>query len=363
MPALRALVRPRAPLPRVSDRPVKANANEMARALDGAATGTTRLFLLYGADEAGSAALAQRLARAMGSGAERVDLEGPALKADPARLADEAASISLFGERRWIRIQPAGDEIAAAVTALLDAETAGNPVVAIAGALKPSSPLVKIATEHKLALAHPSYVPDARNAAEIADMLAKEAGLRLSRDLGRALAAACSNDRSLMAQEIEKLALYLDAAPDRPTEVPADALDAIGAATPEGELSKLVDAVMGGQPSRVGAEIARLEQSGLSGIPVLRALFRRVVLLAGLRKDIEGGMSPQAAIEARGKAIFFKEKPAITDQAGRWTSDRLAQLADKLLAAERALKSSGTAGEILAEAEMLTFARFAARRR
>ena len=341
---------------------MKANANEIARALD-AANGPVRFFLLYGPDEAGSAALARRLERAMGQEAERIDLEGSTLKADPARLVDEAASISLFGERRWIRIQPAGDEIAAAVASLLDADVAGNPVVALAGALKPSSPLVKLALDHRLALAHPSYVPDARDAAQIAETLAREAGLRLPRDLGRALAMSCSNDRSIMAQEIEKLALYLDAAPDRPAEATAEALEAIGASNPDGELSKLVDAIMGGQPSRVGAEIARLGQSGIAGIPVLRALFRRLSLLAALRRDIDGGQSPAAAVEARGKAIFFKEKPAITDQASRWPADRLAALADKLLSAERALKSSGTAGDILAEAEMLTISRFAARRR
>ncbi len=341
---------------------MKANANEIARALD-AANGPVRFFLLYGPDEAGSAALARRLERAMGQEAERIDLDGSTLKADPARLVDEAASISLFGGRRWIRIQPAGDEIAAAVASLLEADVAGNPVVALAGALKPSSPLVKLALDHKLALAHPSYVPDARDAAQIAETLAREAGLRLPRDLGRTLAISCSNDRSIMAQEIEKLALYLDAAPDRPAEATADALEAIGASNPDGELSKLVDAIMGGQPGRVGAEIARLGQSGIAGIPVLRALFRRLILLAALRRDIDGGQSPAAAVEARGKAIFFKEKPAITDQASRWPADRLAALADKLLAAERALKSSGTAGEILAEAEMLTISRFAARRR
>ena len=341
---------------------MKANANEIARALD-AANGPVRFFLLYGPDEAGSAALARRLERAMGQEAERIDLEGGTLKADPARLVDEAASISLFGGRRWIRIQPAGDEIASAVASLLEADVAGNPVVALAGALKPSSPLVKLALDHKLALAHPSYVPDARDAAQIAETLAREAGLRLPRDLGRTLAISCSNDRSIMAQEIEKLALYLDAAPDRPAEATAEALEAIGASNPDGELSKLVDAIMGGQPGRVGAEIARLGQSGIAGIPVLRALFRRLILLAALRRDIDGGQSPAAAVEARGKAIFFKEKPAITDQASRWPADRLAALADKLLAAERSLKSSGTAGDILAEAEMLTISRFAARRR
>lgn len=342
---------------------MKANANEIARALDAAADGKVRFFLLYGADEAGSAALARRLERAMGAEAERIDLDGPTLKADPARLLDEAASISLFGGARWVRVQPAGDEIADAVAGLLEAEQAGNPVVALAGALKPSSPLVKLATDHKLALAHPSYVPDARDAAQIADMLAKEAGLRLPRDIARMLAASCGNDRSVMAQEIEKLALYLDAAPDRPAEVTPDAFEALSVASADGELGKLVDAVMGGQPARLGSEIARLEQNGLAGIPLLRALFRRVFLLAGLRREIEAGLSPAAAVEARGKAIFFKEKPAITDQAGRWSSEQLAALADRLLEAERALKRSGTAGDILAEVDMLTAARFAARRR
>ena len=274
---------------------MKANANEIARALD-AANGPVRFFLLYGPDEAGSAALARRLERAMGQEAERIDLDGSTLKADPARLVDEAASISLFGGRRWIRIQPAGDEIASAVASLLDADVAGNPVVALAGALKPSSPLVKLALDHKLALAHPSYVPDARDAAQIAETLAREAGLRLPRDLGRTLAISCSNDRSIMAQEIEKLALYLDAAPDRPAEATAEALEAIGASNPDGELSKLVDAIMGGQPGRVGAEIALLGQSGIAGIPVLRALFRRLILLAALRRDIDGGQSPAAAV-------------------------------------------------------------------
>ena len=210
---------------------MKANANEIARALD-AANGPVRFFLLYGPDEAGSAALARRLERAMGQEAERIDLDGSTLKADPARLVDEAASISLFGGRLWIRIQPAGDEIASAVASLLDADVAGNPVVALAGALKPSSPLVKLALDHKLALAHPSYVPDARDAAQIAETLAREAGLRLPRDLGRTLTISCSNDRSIMAQEIEKLALYLDAAPDRPAEASAVALDALGRLPP-----------------------------------------------------------------------------------------------------------------------------------
>lgn len=341
---------------------MKGTDTETPRALD-SADARFRLFLLYGPDEAGSIALARRLERAMGADAERVDLEASELKSDPSRLADEAASISLFGGKRWIRIQPAGDEVVAAVEGLLAAEVAGNPVVAIAGALRPTSALVKLALASKVALAHQSYVPNARDIGQIADALAREAGLRLSRDVTRLLTAGCNNDRAVMAQEIEKLALYLDAAPDRPKDATEADYAAISAENIEGEFSKVVDGVLGGHPDRAAAELARLSQSGSSAIPILRALFKRATLLMSLRKEIDAGRPAAQVVESRGKAIFWKEKPAITDQAGRWTNDKLAALADRIIGLERALKASGSAGEILAEADLITISRAATRRR
>src|SRR3546814_1879050 len=79
------------------------------------------MFLLHGPNVAGSQALTKRLERAMGPDAERIDLDGAALKIDPARLADEAASISLFGGARWIRVTLAGDEALPAIEGLLQA--------------------------------------------------------------------------------------------------------------------------------------------------------------------------------------------------------------------------------------------------
>lgn len=341
---------------------MKGTDTETPRALD-AVDARFRFFLLYGPDEAGSIALARRLERAMGADAERIDLEASELKSDPSRLADEAASISLFGGKRWIRIQPAGDDISTAVEGLLEAQVAGNPVVAIAGALRPTSALLKLALASKTALAHQSYEPKLKDILQIADALAREAGLRLSRDVTRSLVTAASNDRAILAQEIEKLALYLDAAPDRPKDANEADFAAISAENIEGEFAKVVDGVMGGHPDRAAAELARLSQSGSSAIPILRSLFKRATLLMSLRREVDQGRSPDQVVDARGKAIFWKDKPAVTDQVGRWSNDRLATLADRIIGMERALKSSGSAGEILAEAEMITISRAATRRR
>lgn len=341
---------------------MKANRAEIERALD-APPAHIRLFLLYGPDEAESRGLAQRLERAMGPEAERIDLEGATLKSDPARLADEAASISLFGEKRHIRLNVVGDECMPAIEALLDSEVGGNPVVVIAGALRPTSALLKRALADPTVMACISYALDAEKAAPLAAAMAREQGLRLDMDAARQLAHSAANDRALMAREVEKLALYLDAAPDRPATADMAALEAIGAGEGEAELSKLVDAVLGGNPGDAAGEIRQLEEQGVAGIPAIRAVAKRVQLLVRLAGQVQRSGDARSVVEARGKAIFWKEKAGVERQLKRWSPERLATLADRLLAAERAIKSPASPGDIVADVEMITIARAAQRGR
>lgn len=334
----------------------------LRKALD-AADPEIRFYLLYGPDEAGSRALSDRLAAAMGAEAERIDLTSGQLKADPARLADEAAAISLFGGKRWIRLEPATDDALEAVQALLEAPAAGNPVAAIGGALRKDSKLVKLVAASKAALSHQSWVPEGRNAATLAVDVGRELGLQIRNDVANRVASACNADRALITRELEKMALYLDAAPDRPKPLENDALDALGAAMEEGDLSRLSNAVFSGNPGEADAELARLANEGIEDIPVLRALARRALQLAQLRAQMAEGESIDRVMETAGKAIFWKEKPVIQGQLQRWTPDGLATAITRLAEAERQVKAPGYVGGALVEEEVLAISRFAARRR
>jgi len=334
----------------------------LRRALD-SADPDIRFYLLYGPDEAGSRALADRLGAALGADAERIDLTSAQLKADPARLADEAAAFGMFGGRRWIRLEPATDDAADAVQALLEAPATGNPVAAIGGALRKDSKLVKLVQASNAALSLQSWVPEGRNAAALAVEMGRELGLQLRNDIGGRVASACSNDRALIARELEKMALYLDAAPDRQKPLDHEALDALGAAMEEGDLSRLANAVFSGQPHDADAELARLASEGIEDIPVLRALGRRALQLAQLRAQMAEGESIDRVMETAGKAIFWKEKPVIQAQLQRWTPDALATALGRIAEAERRVKAPGYVGNALVEEEVLAISRFAARRR
>lgn len=341
---------------------MKANKGQIEKALD-APTDAVRLYLLYGQDESGSVALAKRLERAMGPNAERIDLDMSTLKSDPARLSDEAAAMSMFGDKRWIRLLSITDDAIPALEALLEAPHAGNPVVAIGGALKATSKLVKLATDNPMAMAFVSYLPDARDAPQIAMAIARDKGLRLPNDLARRICDLTGNDRTLMGNEIEKLCLYLDAAPDRPTEATAEALNALAAETPDDDMGPLVNAVMGGDLKTVSVELASLAASGADPARATRPLLGRAMLIADVRAAFDRTGQIDAAMDMAGKAVFWKEKDVVKRQVRQWDQPSIARAIRRLSAAERASRSSRNAGTVLVEHELLAIARQAARGR
>jgi len=338
---------------------VKASKVQLDKALK--APGNVRLFLFYGPDEAGSLALVRRLASAAGPDAERVDINGSELKADPARLADEAAAISMFGSGRYIVVDPAGDESLDAVTALLGAEAAGNPVALVAGALKATSKLLKLCLADAGALAFASYVPDERDWDRLVVELARPQGLTMRSDVAQRIAGAAGGNRSIIEQELAKYALYLDADTTRPVTVSAEEIEAIGAAREEGDASTLVDHVFDGNGAGAEREMARLRNEGTEGITLIRATLRRALLLAKLRVRVERGENASSVIAAQGKSLWAKEKDGVARQLPAWTAARLERCVTRLVAAENDVKNAGV-GPISADAELLTIARQARRR-
>lgn len=338
---------------------MKANANQIRAAL-GKPGPDIRLYLLHGPDEAASADLARTLAKAMGPDAERVDFDGAQLKGDPSRLVDEAAAMSLFATARHIRVATAGEESLDAFTMLLSAERAGNPVVALAPSVKATAKIVKLAIDSPRAMAFASYAPTAADAERLAATIAGENGLRLAGGAARRLVELTGGDRALLGREIEKLALYLDAAPEAPRDADHEALDAIGADLGDSEMSRAIDAMIEGRVADLGAELTMLTEAGTSPIPWLRQLVRRLIALAEMRGEVDRG-DPVDAVMKRHR-VFFRDEANTAKSLRRWSPTMLATAIARVRAAERAVMASGNAGTVLAETAVTALAQAIARR-
>src|SRR5690349_18370949 len=120
-----------------------------------------RGVVIYGNDEGLIAERAAQLAKTVCEDLKDpfrvVDIAGDALKADPARLADEFGAMSLMGGRRVIRVRPAGEESANALENLV-AATAGDALIILEGGnLTPRSSLRTLAETEACLAALPCY--------------------------------------------------------------------------------------------------------------------------------------------------------------------------------------------------------------
>jgi DNA polymerase III subunit delta len=322
-----------------------------------------RLFFIFGQDESAIAAMASAMAAKAGAGAEAIDIDSDKLRSDPALLADEAASTSLFGDTRYIRLNFRREEGLDAVENLLSAPQAGNPVIATAGNLTKGSKLRRLVEGSPLALAYICYPPTEGEATDHVISLAQRAGLRLDRALAAQIARYTGQDRRLAASEIEKLALYHDASPERPVLIEAAAFTALAAETSEEDINALVNRVMGGEVRALGRQLTEARAMGIESIRIVRSLQRRTSLLAGLRSKVDAGAAPGALIRAT-KSIFWKEQAEHENQLKCWTSVRLAGLMGHLIAMEQQIMALGAdLGTVLLEEELARIARAAARAR
>ncbi len=340
---------------------MKATKSSIARAID-RPDEAIRLYLFHGPDEGQSRALGERLLK--GLGAVRFVVAAAAVRSDPALLADEAAAMSLFGEPRAIWVEPAGDDIADGVGALLSAPAAESPVIAVAGALRKTSALLKLAEGGGQALAFASYAPEGQDAERMVTEVGRMYGLRIPPAVAARVAEACGNDQAIVGQELAKLALYAGASPESPRELDHEAVDAVGADLPEGDFLKLADLALSGDVRELSEELARLSSGGVEAIPVIRALQRRLLMLAPMRARVEQGEGSGAVMTSLGKSLFWKDKPLLQKLLAIWDASGLETVADRAGKLERQLMRADAPppAEALGE-ELTAIARSASRRR
>lgn len=320
-----------------------------------------RFYLFHGQDEAGSRALGERLRQSLG--AEKFAVSAASVREDPANLPDEAGAMALFGGPRLIWIEPCGDEITDGVAALLEASSVESPVVAIAGALRKTSSLLKLAEAHGEAVAIASYFPEGGSAVRMVTNLARAEGLLVDNAVAERIADEAGGNQAIVASELVKYALFLGGTPDAPKPLTHETVDLLGCGGSDGDLQRLGDLALDGN---VPGLLEEIDSSGLAakdGVTVLRALQRRLLMVAPLRARISNGESPHGVMVSAGRAIFWKDKDFVERLLRTWPPEQLARLVDRTAEVEKELMGSEVPEVPAIGEHLVAVARSAQRRR
>lgn len=272
------------------------------------------------------------------------DLAGDVLKKDPARLADEAGAISMFGGRRVVRVRDSGDSLSNLFEGYFGDVKGDTLVIVEAGELSKTSSLRKLFEGAKRGAAVECFDDRPEESGRMISEALSLQGWKIEGDALTYLVDALNVDRRLLRTELDKLLTYLGQGENGTMLTRAEAAGLIGGSG-DVEGDEIADAVADGDLRRLNQLIIKASESAMSwSVPVgftLR-LFQR--LLAGIEGagPMWGKMQSQASgwdrpslrqallilseAEARTRTTGFPEatmaQQALTEVARRRASKR-----------------------------------------
>jgi DNA polymerase III subunit delta len=312
------------------------------------------VVLIYGPDEG---LVRERVERLLGTVLDDPkdpfrlsELSLDLVRAEPARLADEARSLCLLGGRRVVRLRQASDQATAACRALLALERIEALVVIDAGELASGSSLRRLIEGARHAAAIACYRDEGRDLAAFVERALAERRLRADADARAWLLEHLGADRGVTRSELDKLALYLGGgAPATPGPRPVS-LDDVAAVVGDSAALGLDDLVHGvalGQLAATERCLERLLGEGQQPVRLVRAQANHFARLHRLAALLEGGEPAAQVIERARPPIHFRRKDSIRAELQLWSAAEAARVLARLLEAEIACKTTGWPARVL----------------
>ncbi len=315
-----------------------------------------RAVLLYGPD-AGlvrerADALGKTIAPDLHDPFRVADLTGALLSADPARLYDEAAQISLMGGKRLVRVRDIGDAQSALFGRFLADPPGDGLVVAEAGDLPARGALRRLFDDAPCGVAIGCYPDNARDLAEVIRETLAAHRIAASRDAMDFLVGHLGGDRLLTRGELEKLALYVG-------DGGRVELDDAQLSIADSAALSLEDAILAaaeGNNAALDRALARVFEEGESPVSVIRTALRHMQRLHVLSVRVAAGEATDNVLRSARPPIFFKQQDSFRRQLTQWREPQLRQQLDALAEAETQLKTTGVPAETACRAALLAMA-------
>lgn len=283
------------------------------------------------------------------------DLSEATLVADPARLADEAAAISMMGGRRTVRVRGAGNDLAELLESFLDDPKGDALVVIEAGDLAKTSALRKIFDGHKSAAAIQCYPDSVRDLGDVVRDGLRAEGLSIAPDALEDAVSRLGSDRGVTRRELEKLILYMHGQ----KQVTIEDVRAVMGDEAEARSESACDAAGSGDLVKLDRELERLWVSDTQPAQVIRSAMGHFQKLLQARESAARGESIDNVMKRLRPPVHFSRATAFKAQAQRWNTDRLGEALDMLLEAELMTRTTGVPAEAVTGRTLMNIAAMA----
>lgn len=319
------------------------------------------VFLAYGPDAGLVRETGQRLARRFaGSDADQMNLvvlDAAELDADPSRLAVEARTTSLFGDKRVIRVRNAGKSLTTTLSEIA-ADPQGAVIVLEAGNLLPKDALRALVETAKMGRALPCYPDTDETIARLISDTFNKAGIAADADAQAAVRDSLGNDREVTRRELEKLVLFAESS-KRLTREDVLTLCADNAAL---VLDEIADALGTGHAQALDTALERALANAVNAQQILVSALNHFATLRRWRTEVDAGKSPGAVLDSARPRPHFSRRAAMERQLRVWTDDALNAALDRLQTAVADSRKRYDLQETIVKRTLLAISMMAAER-
>lgn len=319
------------------------------------------VFLVYGPDAGLVREVGQRLTREFAGGdAESmnlVTLDGGEIDAEPGRLLIEAKTISLFGDKRVVRVRGAGRSLVMGLTELLD-DPAGAVVVLEAGNLAPRDPLRALIEGARNGRALPCYPDSEETLLRLIGDTFSKAGIQAAPDVATTLRDSLGNDREVTRRELEKLLLFADGS----KTLTRDDVLTLCADNSALVLDEIVDAAGTGHAARLDEALEKALAAAISPQQLLTSALLHFSALRRWRSDVDAGRSVRDVLENLRPKPHFSRRSALEQQLRLWSNGALGAACERLHAASADSRKRYAVQETIVQRALLAVCMMAAER-
>lgn len=287
------------------------------------------VFLAYGPDQGLVHETAQLLLDHYGKGDDdpmaSLTIDAAMLSSEPALLAVEARTQSMFGGLRRIRVRNASKSLAPHISELLD-DMPEAVIVLEASNLTPSDALRKLIEGHKQARALPCYADNERALGEVIRQAFDAQKIAVDPDTISTLRALLGNDREITRRELEKLTLFA-AESKRLSRADVLALCGDNAAL---AIDEIIDATGTGHVEKLDRAIARARTAGIDTQRLMISSLNHFAWLRQMRAKMDAGSNAKSVLDAQRPRPHFARRDALEQQLRLWNDDALANATARL---------------------------------
>ncbi|ATO58003.1 DNA polymerase III subunit delta [Bartonella sp. 1-1C] len=284
------------------------------------------IVLIYGPDRGLVCERAQRFAKlsqvAIENPFSTVRLDAAEIDKDPARLGDEARTLSLFGGDRLIWISNGANQkgFLKALKLLITELPEASFILIEAGDLKKGVGLRNIIETASTAIALPCYADNAHSLDILIDEILDEFNVTLSLEARQYLHQNIGEDRLASRSELEKLCLYTL----KKAHIAFEDVKAIVSDVSALSQDEVVDAVLLGDLASFEIYFSRYCAVNNTSFFVLNTAQRHFQQLQLLRYQVEiEGKTPFTVISQAQPPIFFQRKKIIEQALRYWNLEKI----------------------------------------